>query len=466
MKRFFLFILFLALLPAGIQAKKTKENAGEQPLLRVGVLSDVHVYNDAMDSIFRDALQWYRKRDIDAMILAGDFTVDGVEADMARVAKTWFSVFPKDKGRKGRHVERVFVYGNHEIDGTRYGNAIKRWTREDLQTYAIKDHRAEYWKKYFREPYSDFYRKDIKGYTFLAAHYQNGRENPGMGAFFRAQDPTLPKDKPIFYIQHKHPKWTIPWGSDNGNSTRILKNYPNLICFSGHCHISLVDERSIWQKTFTSVNTASLVRRGIRSLHENAKVASKDKDYVPQMARHSCKDSHEGMLMLVYADRVELHRMDLGHDEELGVWIIPNDVTQRPYRYDTRKAQAALNPPQFTGDDAVRVRRAMGKDRNKAATPQVQVFFPVVVSHGSRPRALDYSVTAEQVAGDSTIVLLRRLVTSPGFYLVEARDRANEAKCYFAESALPKGVPIRFAVRPRDSWENEGEAIYSEPIVL
>ena len=68
------------------------------------------------------------------------------------------------------------------------------------------------------------------------------------------------KKKPIFITTHFNAKDTV-YGAEYffAKSLRELFNkYQNIIHFSGHSHYSLIDERSIWQKEFTSIQTQSI----------------------------------------------------------------------------------------------------------------------------------------------------------------------------------------------------------------
>lgn len=462
-KSFISFFLLLVLISFPASGKK------EKPELIVGILSDCHLKSHLQDSLFVKALEYFKMSDADAVMLVGDFTVDGWESEMAKTADLYFSVFPEDRGRRGKHVERIFVYGNHELEGHTYNDLDKKYSAEYIREHAILFRKEELWEKYWKQPFKPFYRVDVKGYTFLAGQYvekmTSPGEIPGMEEFFNEVGPTLPKDKPIFYCQHKHPKWTCGYAQDNGKSTMILKKYPNLICFSGHCHSSLTDERSIWQGSFTSVNTSSLYRIGAKGGRENSKM--KDNAYIPQMPVMWCSDGHHGMLMKVFADRVELHRYDFHEDMELGVWIIPNDTSDRPYRLDKRIAEGAENPPQFDESASIRTEKVLGKDRNNVMTEQMRVLFPAAVSTGGHPRAFDYKISVHTLGEDgSSTEVLSKLVFSPGFHHSESTDRRKGAKCIFSIKELPKGVPFRFAICPRDSFNNEGEAIYSKTIVL
>lgn len=465
MKRIKYILLFLLLLglSAPVYAKK------EKALLKVGILSDVHLKGHARDSVFVGALEYFKMSDVDAVILAGDYTCDGTEKELEHTAELWFSVFPEDKGRKGKHVERVFVYGNHELEGHTYNQNPQKFSAEFVRDHVINNHKAEFWEKYWKQPFKPFYTIEVKGYTFIAAQYvdkfSSPGEIPGLKEYFNEIGPNLPKDKPVFFVMHKHPRWTAGYAQDNGASSRVLRDYPNLICFSGHCHSPLTDERSIWQGSFTSVNTSTLHKIGIKSGRENSK--SKDPNYVSQMNGISPTDGHHGMLMEVFADRVVLHRHDFHFNEELGDWVIPNDTTIRPYSIKDRTEAGKTNPPAFDKAANVTYKKVLGKDRNKVPSEQVRVYFPAAVSNNGHPRAFDYEVAVEKMNEDGTVeTILKKIVFSKNFYHSEARDKEKTAVCYFSVLELPISGSFRFAVRPRDSFENRGEAIYSKPVTL
>lgn len=87
--------------------------------------------------------------------------------------------------------------------------------------------------------------------------------SPGPGAVVPiltdAQKANVPKDRPFFHVQHCHPKGTC--GAKPGAPdplTEFMSQFGNLVCFSGHTHNSLEDDRSFWSGAFTSVNTATL----------------------------------------------------------------------------------------------------------------------------------------------------------------------------------------------------------------
>lgn len=74
-----------------------------------------------------------------------------------------------------------------------------------------------------------------------------------------ADDPT----KPIFVLQHEHIQNTVYGSSDfegwgMPDFADILKNYPQVVDFSGHSHYPINDPRSIWQGEYTAVGTGGL----------------------------------------------------------------------------------------------------------------------------------------------------------------------------------------------------------------
>ena len=74
-----------------------------------------------------------------------------------------------------------------------------------------------------------------------------------------AADPS----KPIFVIQHEHISNTVYGSSDfegwgMPDFADILKDYPQVVDFSGHSHYPINDPRSIWQGEYTAVGTGGL----------------------------------------------------------------------------------------------------------------------------------------------------------------------------------------------------------------
>lgn len=70
-------------------------------------------------------------------------------------------------------------------------------------------------------------------------------------------------DKPVFVMHHEHVKYTVYGSYDEDGWGKILfsdllKNYPNVVDFSGHSHYPVNDPRSVWQNEYTAIGTGSL----------------------------------------------------------------------------------------------------------------------------------------------------------------------------------------------------------------
>ena len=89
------------------------------PELVFGVISDIHVKplsgGKYFTGPFKSALEMFREEGVDAVVVAGDMITNAVTDEMEKFAETWFDVFPDDKLPDGRKVERIFVYGNHDV---------------------------------------------------------------------------------------------------------------------------------------------------------------------------------------------------------------------------------------------------------------------------------------------------------------------------------------------------------------
>ena len=465
-----------------------------KPNLRVGILSDIHVTGQSHADIFKKALRYYDSIKVDAVMIAGDLTTWSKLEEFELVAKSWYEVFPGDRRSDGEKVERLFVTGNHDVDGFAYDGA-KFKTLEEAKPKSFYFHREEFWRRLFHEDYRQLSVKTVKGYSFVLRNWVSMLRNEplakaagclpeknGLGAFLAAQD--LPKDKPFFYLQHDMPNDTVNaswlvggarWGNghDDGESTKHLSKYPNVIAFSGHCHNSLCDEMSIWQGAFTAVNCGctcgfTFTPPG-RENGWNCDDFNRDPPF--EMARFPHDAIHEGIVMEVFDDAVVLERREFLHDHVLGPdWVIPlGKGAAKPYTVAARFA--AAKAPAFPKGAKVTVKEGEGCGRSAAGTgrakekhPQIFVSFPPARTlDGSPARGWDYSVRCELVAGDIVRTLCERCVFSEGAFFAE-EDETKPVVCAFAKTDVPAKLnarqKIRFAVTPRSCWGKAGAPIF------
>ena len=457
-----------------------------RPNLRIGIVSDVHVTTPASTDNIRRAFTFFRDRGADGVLIAGDLADYGFVEQLELVARTWFEVFPNDTAPDGHHVERLFVCGNHDMEGWKYPYVRKACPDAETNTARhLSKHIAAVWPRLFGEPFAPLWIKDVKGYKFVGCHHPI----PGSGstyysktdidAFLQKHRDVLLGTRPFFYTQHFHPRATCSapwvWGQDAGFSTAALSRFPNCVAFSGHSHTPLRDERTIWQGAFTSVGTASLRYLIPFGGRENASIFGVPDNGPEQMPPLRCQDGQNALFMSVYDDRIVLERRDALNGLPLGPdWIIPllaDGVDRSALPFAPRAKTEPV--PQFASDAAVSVTHGTGRARNgKTEIEQVTVAFPNIAAAGDAGagvRPFDYEVTVEAREFDVAKTWMVKRVYSPGFYLGAAKD-APRATCVFAKAELPRGNgrepaargrTFRFAVRPCNCFGVSGAPIHS-----
>ena len=179
-----------------------------RPNLIVGVLSDIHLSNEEVRKskswtrIFVETLKFYKKRGVDAVIIAGDLTNGGRMSEMRVVADAWKSVF----GDSDTPV-KVFVTGNHE-----FVYYDKKKKEGDLTSPVVTDGLyadiRRNWRDLFNEEWSPYFIKTVKGYSFVGAHWGDHLNGKALKAFIDSNRNTLSGSRPFFFVQHAHPKDT------------------------------------------------------------------------------------------------------------------------------------------------------------------------------------------------------------------------------------------------------------------
>ena len=467
--------------------------AGEERRLRVGVLSDIHVDGPKKAAWFEKALRQFDAEKVDAVLVSGDLTVHGRLFEFQHVADTWFKVFPDDRRSDGAKVERLFVTGNHDVDGWAYG-PFK--SVEEARPMSFFFHREEFWKKLWHEDYKPVSMKTVRGYPFVLRNWLSilGREakgHPVAAGFADEPNPlpeflrtaSLPADRPVFFVQHEPVTDTVNatwlfrgrvWGKCSDDVAKPLySRHPNAIVLTGHSHLSLTDETSIWQGAFTAVNCSAETGFAFTPPGRENGFCGRDFSRNPPMGMPPIdyKGVHQGMVMDVYDDRVVFRRFEFKNGRSLGPdWVVPcaADAAQ-PYRFDVR-FRKALHPA-FPKGAKVTVREGMGPVRGKNGMsssdelyPQIWVSFPpATTEEGADIRAWDYAVRLEEDCGDQVRVVAERFFFSPNSLMGE-QDDVEPVLCAFPKADLPQRsrAAYRFTVVPRSCWGQEGKALSSE----
>ena len=105
-----------------VRAAGTGPSAGAEapkgaPNVTFGVLSDVHLERRGDEDTLIKALEYFRDNGADGVLIAGDIANTGRIEQIERAANCFWRVFPNGKAPDGRHVEQLWVYGNHDVCG-------------------------------------------------------------------------------------------------------------------------------------------------------------------------------------------------------------------------------------------------------------------------------------------------------------------------------------------------------------
>ncbi len=418
------------------------------PRLKVGVLSDVHLDCNTQ-RIFQQALMWFRSRDVDAVVVAGDMCNYGVMSELKYAADAWFKVFPNNKTPEGKPVTQLFCYGNHCV------HPIVDWHKrqwpnpEDLKKHVISCDPKAAWEKLFHEAYSPIFSKTVKGYQFTGVHWTG---HAARDAWFAAHAKEIDPSLPFFYFQHQHPKNTCygpwAWGHDDGTATRLLSAHPNAIALSGHSHYSLTDERTVWQGDFTSIGTGSLVTLGLGEPGLNAH-------------GHISKPcGRQGMLFMVCEDHIRIERRSFYEEGPLGDdWILPiGKGAAKPFEFAKRTAISVA--PQFEKGAVATAeleKPKPGKDGKVPPPRTVILTYPAAKAHGIY-RVSEYEVQAI-ITVDGVEKVHKTWRARASTFPLPLSQANLESTCRIPLAALPKKTAVRFDIRPGECFGKRGNPI-------
>lgn len=312
-----------------VQAMSLFEGGSEEDGVSFAVISDVHIKSTASkeDAKFAKALNTINEKspNLDAIVVAGDLTDHGYLTE----EKRFMDIYNQNANLDA---EKLFVMGNHDFwNGLSPELATKQF--ETVMGVKANTHKV------------------LNGFHFIQVTSEgsssNGAFNNGQLEWTKSQLEEANKEdpnKPIFVTVHEHISDTV-YGSDDWGYTAlydILKDYPQVVTFSGHSHYSIEDERSIHQKDFTSVGTSSLSYMEL----EQGKIQGS----VPAGA----SDYSQGMIVNVDEDnKVTIERLDFHNDKEIKEpWVVTPNKSE--FIYTDERALNRMNPT-FEDNDNVEI---------------------------------------------------------------------------------------------------------------
>ena len=343
--------LFIALLTAFsalcgrmLIVKAPADSGDFTPVIRFIAASDTHVetYLDTESNRIQKMLRLgYAIADedaeynaLDAVLIAGDLTDDG--------RKDQFNAFTAALNSCLREGTRFLGVTAKSHDG----NNMSRKEVHDCYT-ALTGNPAD-----FHTVINGFHFIGLSASDNDDVHYDDGQI-----AWLRAQleEATAEApDKPVFVMHHEHVRGTVYGSSDfegwgETYFTDVLKDFPQVVDFSGHSHYPLNDPRSVWHGAFTAVGTGAVYYTeftvdDVRTIH-------------PEGYR---KVSTCWIVEVDADNRVRLRGMDILAQEFLCEYILDNPADPANRDYTPEKRAAASLPPVFADGTALKVAKLTG----------------------------------------------------------------------------------------------------------
>ena len=428
-------------------------------ILSFGAISDIHInnvvggYNCNKYDKALQLLKKYADGKLDAVTIAGDLSASIYDSSIGDAFKQITDA------QLGEDANVFFVSGNHDAQEDQWSTLDQFYA--DFAKYTANDLPSSQHNRGNRHMV-------INGYHYIGVNmmdYWNAAE-----AMFVQQDlewlatelAAARADKPgqpIFVYVHAGVYGTT-YGSDlytgkHWGSKLIydyLDEYPEVVTFSGHVHFPLADERTIYQKDFTSLNCGSVQYMAIES------------GYLQTGSSTTMDDSHNvsnGLLVQVDKNNnLKITRLDFANDAVIKqpFYIPAPDLENKShlYHYNDAYFNADNTAPEF--DEGANVSGKIAGENMvvtfDAATDNDMVHHYVIDIKGLPSQSVKSTKALsefylypqpEDFPEDYTFIIP---------YTLAAGDDAFEIAVYAVDSMGMKSEPIVYESRPGDIPED------------
>ena len=441
----------------------------KKPNLVFGAISDTHLRtrhgpsgkpgHNWPDKYFAAALEYFKRRGVDAVVHCGDMAHRGQVEEMQFHANAWNRVF----GPSGGPV-KLFVTGNHDAEGAGYSDLVEKNYPDPVERakHVLATDMAANWERIWGEKYDSVWHKEVKGYHFFGRHWgvdddELARLVEGTGKTVRLDDPA----RPFFFMTHSRPVAPL--------RKRVSANR-NAVSFFGHNHWSVAN----WNMAYLYYNRlpcfecASCEPRGCDALVGDdwitkAKLEGRDPANTGK--------GRQGYVVCMYDDMMVLERHDFSDGESsLGAdWVMPFEECKvesvkckvegvggarlsRPHPLSKDELKKAIGEPQFGKSVKLKVESV----KLESGEDAVRVSIPLADGNPDS-RVYAYEVV---VAGDEGTPKLRKAVYAAGVNTgVGHEPNGGVTTLDIAGGELPSGKTLTVAVRPLSSLGTSGRAI-------
>ena len=424
---------------------------GGRPNLVFGVVSDTHLRtmhgssgkpgHNWPDKYFAAALEYFKRRGVDAVVHCGDMAHRGQVEEMQFHANAWNRVF----GPSGGPV-KLFVTGNHDAEGAGYGDFVEKNYPDPVERakHVLATDMAANWERIWGEKYDGVWHKEVKGYHFFGRNWgvddaELARLVEETGKAVRLDDPA----RPFFFMTHSRPVAPL--------RKRVSANR-NAVSFFGHNHWSIANWNMayLYYGRLPCFECASCEPRGCSGLAGDAWIT---KAKLEGRDPANTGKGRQGYVVCMYDDMMVLERHDFSDGEaSLGAdWVMPLGK-RNPHPLSKDELKRAIGEPQF--------RKGARMVFEKCSAPScLRVKIPLADgNHDSRVYA--YEV---EVAGENAGKKLLKAVYAAGCNMgIGHEPNKGVTTLEIPKSELPPGKAFAIAVRPLSSLGISGKPIVAE----
>jgi predicted phosphodiesterase len=454
-----------------------------------GVLSDTHL-RTAVKGVrpgrnwspryFAAAMEYFASRNVDAVVHCGDFAHRGQVEEMQYHANYWNKFFPGGMAPGGHRVEKLFVTGNHDVDGSGYyGFCTKKYPDPDERAkHVLSTDLAANWERIWGEKYEPLWHKEIKGYHFFGRNWaEDGMEFAKMINAQADKSGFKASSKPFFVLTHRRPLAAL---------RKSIARNPNAISFFGHNHWSNANWNTayLYKGGLVAIQCASCEPRGCNALVGDDWITKAKIEGLDKAGR-----GRQGFVVRVYDDMIVFERHEFSDGEtSLGPdWVMPFDREEgkgkRPHPLSREERKKAIGEPQFregaklivedvstglTGLTGLSGAKPQTSDnlvnpvnpvQENPASPKLRVRIPLA---DGNPDSRVYAYEVE-VTGDEGTPKLYKAVYAAGCNMgIGHETNGGVTTLEIAKDELPPGKTLTIAARPLSSLGTKGKAIAAE----
>ena len=330
---------------------------GGAPNLVFGVVSDTHLRTSVKgnglganwpDKYFVAALSHFKSCKVDAVVHCGDMAHRGQTRELEFHAEAWRCVF-----KTGPEPIKLFVTGNHDVDGAKYGDFVKNRYPDEVERakHILATDMAANWERIWGDKYEPVWHKEVKGYHFFGQNYAVPDDEAI--AFLKkcGGDFALDRgDRPFFFMRHCRPS--------AGVRKQGLMPLRNAIAFFGHNHWSVANWNMayLYYGRLPLIECASCEPRGCRALVGDEWITKAKIE-----GREGAGAGRQGYVVCLYDDMMVIKRHDFTYGESsLGSdWVMPfqklkggnveklKGETSQAHPFSKEELKKVIGEPQF-----------------------------------------------------------------------------------------------------------------------